>query len=109
MSELQSYRGDDYFPRDARRASRAISRHQAGAQVRTSQIDADTDVAIAKMDAGTAATGVASAAVLKVARLHEQLELMAPSASTRLNYLGESHMMFMGESVTDLHRDLRRR
>jgi hypothetical protein len=110
MNDMQLYQGGNGLASgDARRASRAISRHQAGAQVRTTRVDADTDVTMAKIDATTAATGQGMAAVTKVAQLQAQLELMAPAVSGRLTYLADQHMFAVGESLSDLQRDLRRR
>ncbi len=110
MSDLLPYSpGGLTVSGDARRAARTISRHQAHAQVRVSAVDVDTDVAMAKIDALTQATGSAMGAVVRVAQAQTQLEQLAPAASGRLNYLAEAHTHAMGDIMTDLHRDTRRR
>lgn len=107
--DLTPYVGGGSLVRDARRAGRAISRYQAHAQVRVSQIDIDTDVALAKVDAVTAATGSAMAGVVRVAQAQRHLELLAPEASSRLAMLADEHVLAMGDVMTDLRRELRRR
>lgn len=109
MSNLQPYIPIDGLARDARRAGRAISRHQAGGLVRISQVDTDTDVGLAKMDALTAATGQAMGAVVRVAQAQRHLEQLAPEAAGRLSFLADDHMLSMSDVMADLRRDLRRR
>lgn len=108
-SELMPYNGNELTVRDGRRTSRAISRHQAGALMRVSGTDADTDVALAKMDNLTLATGSAMSAVARVAQAQRHLELIAPEASARLAYLADDHLLSVGEVLADLRHDLHRR
>ncbi len=108
--DMQQYQGGNVsLPGDVRRAGRAISRYQAGAQVRLADVDTETDVALGKIDATTATTAQAMAAVIRVAQLHKNLELLAPEAAGRLAYLAEDHMLGMGETVAELRRQLRRK
>lgn len=94
---------------DTRRASRVISRYRANGQVRVGGIDNDTDVALAKVDALTQATGSAMGAVVRVAQAQGHLEQLAPSASGRLNFLADDHMLAMSDVMADLRRDIRRK
>ena len=107
--EVTSYRGSELAMRDGHRAGRAVSRNRAGALVRVSGTDADADVAQAKIDNITMATGTAMSSVVRVAQAQRHLEQLAPEASTRLAYLADDHMLGMGEVLADLRRDLRRR
>jgi hypothetical protein len=95
--------------RPARQASRAISRHQLSAQVRSAAVDADTDVTLAKVDNLTMATGSAMQSVVRVAQAQRQLEQLAPEAAGRLAFLADDHMLGCAEILADLRRDLRRR
>jgi hypothetical protein len=106
---VPSYGGNELIMRDGRRAGRAISRHRSGALVRISSVDAATDVAQAKIDNVTMATGTAMSAVVRVAQAQRHLEQLAPEASARLAYLADDHLLGMGEVLADLRRDLRRR
>lgn len=108
MSDIQPYNFNGGLTRDARRAGRAISRHQSGGQVRTAVTDVETDVAMAKVEALTAATGSAMTNVVRVSQAQHQLELLAPDAASRLAYLAETHALAMGDLMQDLRRDLRR-
>jgi hypothetical protein len=110
MSDLQPY-GVSNLPAtaDTRRAARHVSRFQAGAQVRLAAIDSETDVALGKIDAATATSAQAMAAVIRVAQLHKNLELLAPEAAGRLAYLADVHMVGMGETVVELQRQLWRK
>lgn len=107
-AELSRY-GGDLLPSDARRAGRAISRYQTGGQVRLAKVDTETDVAIGKAEAVTAATGTAMANVVRVAQAQRHLEQLAPEAAGRLAFLADDHMLGMAEIVADLRRDLRRK
>jgi hypothetical protein len=109
MSQLEPYIAGGALTRDARRSGRAISRYQTGGQVRVVQVDTETDVALAKVDASTMATASAMAAVTKIAQAQKQLELMAPEVSGRLAYLADDHVLGLGDFLQDLRRDLRRR
>jgi hypothetical protein len=110
MSEIDLYRGQVPLLRDARRAGRAMSRYQSAGQVRVAQVDVDTDVAIAKVDAITTATGSAMGSVVRVAQVQRHLEqVVAPEAAGRLAFLADDHVLSMADIMTDLRRDLRRR
>jgi hypothetical protein len=95
--------------RDARRAGRAISHYQSGGQVRVAKVDIDTDVALAKVDALTAATGSAMGSVVRVAQAQRHLEQLAPEAAGRLAFLADDHMLGMADIMADLRHDMRRR
>lgn len=101
--------GGGELSRPARRAGRAISRHQMAAQVRVAASDADTDVAMSKIENITAATGTGMAAVLRVTQAQRQLEQLAPEAAGRLDFLVTDHLLGVSELLADLRRDLRRR
>jgi outer membrane scaffolding protein for murein synthesis (MipA/OmpV family) len=107
--ELTQYGGSELAMRDGRRAGRAISRNEAGALVRISGTNAAADVAQAKIDNLTMATGTAMSSVVRVAQAQRHLEQLAPEASARLAYLADDHALGMGEVLADLRRDLRRR
>lgn len=109
MNELNLYGSSSLLPSDARRAGRAISRYQSGGQVRLARVDTDTDVAIGKEEALTAATGSAMGNVVRVAQAQRQLEQLAPEASGRLAMLADDHALTMAEIISDLRRELRRR
>lgn len=109
MSDIQPYVHNTGLTRDSRRASRAISRYHSGGQVRIAQIDGETDITLAKVDALTTAVGSAMGSVVRVAQAQQQLELMAPSAAGHLAVLAETHVMAMGDIIQDLRRELRRR
>jgi len=110
VSDLERYNTPQGLTsRDARRSARSISSTHAGGLMRLAAIDTDTDVALAKVDATSAATGQAMAAVIRVAQLHKSLELVAPEAAGRLAFLAEDHMLGMSEVLADLRRDLRRK
>lgn len=107
MSELAPYSAGG-LSRDARRASREISRGRLGTQVRTSQVDNTTDVALAKVENLTMATGTAMQQVTRVAQAQRQLEQVAPEAAGRLAFLADDHMFGCAELLSDLRRDMRR-
>jgi outer membrane scaffolding protein for murein synthesis (MipA/OmpV family) len=107
--ELAEYNGNQLVMADGRRVGRAISRHRAGALVRVSGADADADVAQAKIDNLTMATGTAMSSVVRIAQAQRHLEQLAPEAAGRLAYLADDHMLGMGEVLADLRRDMRRR
>ena len=106
---IEPYTGNSGLDRPARRAGRAISRHQLTAQLRIAAADADTDVTLAKIDDVSMATGAAMQAVVRVAQAQKHLEQLAPEASGRLAFLADDHMLAMAEVLADLRRELRRR
>ena len=95
--------------RDARRASRAISRYSAAGHVRTVTVDLESDVAVAKVDAITSTTGQAMSAVVRVAQAQKQLEQLASETSGRLAFLADAHAMAVSDLLADLRRELRRK
>ncbi len=107
-SHLSPYGASDLLPSDARRTGRAVSKYQAGGQVRLSGVDTDTDVAIGKADAYTAATGNAMGDIVRVAQGQRHLEQLAPEASGRLAMIADDHALTMADILGDLRRDLRR-
>ena len=109
MNNLSPYGSADLLPSDARRAGRAVSRYQTGGQLRTAQVDVDTDVAIGKAEAVTAVTGAAMANVVRVAQAQRHLEQLAPEASGRLALLADDHALTMADVCTDHRRAVRRR
>lgn len=107
MSDMQLFRPRP-LSRDMREAGQLVSRAQVNAMVRTASADLSTDVAMAKIENLTMATGAASAAVVRVAQAQRQLEQMAPEASGRLAYLADDHALGCAEILADLRRQLRR-
>jgi DNA transposition AAA+ family ATPase len=107
MSDLIQYTGGA-VSRDARRASRQISRGRLGTQVRMAAVDDATDFAVAKVENLTMATGSAMQSVARVAAAQRQLEQIAPEASGRLAYLADDHVLGCAEVLGDLRRDMRR-
>lgn len=107
-SEMMPFMEGGALSRDARRASRAITRGRLGTQVITSQVDNTTDVTLAKVENLTMATGNAMQQVTRVAQAQRQLEQMTPEAAGRLAYLADDHMLGCAELLADLRRDLRR-
>lgn len=108
-SDMQQYQATYLEARDARHVGRAISKHQAAGQIRTSAVDTETDAALAKVDALTQATGYGMSAVSRVAQAQVHLEQLSPQASARLNYLADEHVLAVGDVLADLRRDLRRK
>jgi hypothetical protein len=99
----------DPLPQDARRAARAISRYQTCGQVRLAKVETETDVAIGKEEAETTVTGNAMGCVVRVAKLQQQLEALAPEVSGRLAFLADDHMLGMAEVVAAHRHELRRK
>lgn len=109
MTTLTPYDRGELLPSDARRAGRTISRYQTGGQVRLARVDTDTDVAIGKGEALTAVTGSAMGCIVRVAKLQQQLETVAPEASGRLSFLADDHALGMAEVIADHRHQLRRK
>ena len=108
-NEVISYGASELTMRDGRRSGRTMSQNRASALVRISATDAAADVAQAKIDNLTMATGTAMSAVAQVALAQRHLELLVPESAPRLAYLADGHALGMGELLADLRRDLRRR
>jgi hypothetical protein len=108
MSEITSYTGGAAISRDSRRASREIARGRIGSQIATARTDNATDVAMAKIDNLSLATGNAMQQVTRVAQAQRQLELMVPEAAGRLAFLADDHALGCAEVLGDLRRDMRR-
>jgi hypothetical protein len=106
--ELNPYTGGGAMVRDVRRTSRAISRVNGNGQIRQTQVDVETDLALGKIDSITASTGQALGSVAKVAQAEAALALQAPLASGRLAYLAERHLFAAGEVLDQLTSRLRR-
>lgn len=94
--------------RDVRRSSRALSRIEADGVLRQTAVDVETDVAIAKLDSQTTATGIGLAAIGRVAQAQTAIEQLAPQASARLNLLADQHGLAMAAELDRLHQRLRR-
>jgi hypothetical protein len=75
------------LPGDSRRAGRAISRYQTDGQVRIARMETDADVADAKGDIYTVATGMAMGHVVRVAQGQRAMEQLASQldAERRMN------------------------
>ncbi|MCW2538718.1 MAG: hypothetical protein JWN95_443 [Frankiales bacterium] len=97
------------FRAPARRAARTIAARQTAGLVRQAAADADTDLAIVKVEDYTMAMGATSAAVVRVAQAQRHLEQLVPEASGRLAFLADEHLLGCAELLADLRRDLRRR
>lgn len=108
-NDLAPYQGTNLTVRDSKRTNRAISRHQAGGQVRVAAVDAETDVAMAKVEGLTMVTANAMSAVARLAQAQTQLEQQVPEASGRLAYVADTHLLCVGDMLRDLRHDLRRR
>jgi hypothetical protein len=108
MSDMMPFSSNGLISREARLASRAISRNRARAQVRIAEADNSTDVTMAKIEDLTMATGSAMQQVVRVAKAQRELEQLAPEASVRINYLVDDHMLGCAELLSDLRRELRR-
>ena len=100
--------GTGALSRDARRAGIQISRGRLRSQITTSLVDNATDVALAKVEDLTMATGSAMQSVARVAAAQRQLEQMVPEVSGRLAFLAEDHLLGCGELLSDLRRDMHR-
>lgn len=107
MSALEPYVNGG-LARESRRTSREISRGRLGTQIRIAAADNSTDVAVAKIEDLTMATGNAMQQVTRVAQAQRQLEQIAPEASGRLAFLADDHMLGCSELLGDLRRELRR-
>ena len=108
MGELSPFVSSGIAMRESRHALRAIGRTRAVADVRIAEVDASTDVTLAKVDNLTMATGTAMQQVVRVARVQRELEQLAPEASGRLNFLADDHLLGCVELMADLRRELRR-
>jgi len=109
MTNIEPYKATGLTTRDDRRTNRAISRHNAGGQIRVAAVDAETDVAMAKVEGLTMVTADAMSAVARLAQAQTQLEQQVPEASGRLAYIAETHLLCVGDMLRDLRHDLRRR
>ena len=108
MGELSPIVTGGIVLRESRHVLRAISRSRAVAEVRIAEVDASTDVTLAKIDNLTMANGAAMQQVVRVARVQRELEQLAPEASGRLNFLADDHLLGCAELLSDLRRELRR-
>lgn len=110
MSQIQLFSSSRGVlnPSDDRRLARAVSRGHVVSTIRSSDVQNETDVALAKIDATTATSAQAMAAVVHIGQLHKTLELLLPEMAGRLAYLGEDHTLGLGETAADLRRQLRR-
>lgn len=108
MTDITPYTPGGALSRDARRAGREISRGRLGTQITTSQVDNVTDVAVAKLENLTMATGNALQQVTRIVQAQRQLEQMAPEAAGRLAFLAEDHLLGCAELLADLRRNMRR-
>ena len=95
--------------RDHRRTSRVISRVASGGQIRQAQVEVEADVTAAKIDAITGATGLGLGAVAKVAQAEQALMQNFPTASGRLAFIAERHMLAVGDVLDELHYQVRRK
>lgn len=91
----------------SRQASRAIARHQLGSLVRSHAVEDETGLDVDKIESATAITGAAMGAVVRVAQAQQQLELLAPAASARLNLLADQHALDVAQLSSDHQRRLR--
>lgn len=108
MTDLSPYHTTSPVPTGGGRHVRAIGRQRLGAQLRASQVDLVTDVAIVKSENLTAATGQAMSDIVRIAQVQRQLEQLVPEASGRLAMLADRHALALGELVDELRRDLHR-
>lgn len=99
--------GGGLLTRDARRAGRALSQSSVAGIVRRHEVDVETDVALTKTDSVTAVTVGMLADVARVAQVQQQLELMAPQASARLNMIADNHALDLMEQSAEHRRALR--
>lgn len=100
--------GGGLLPRDARRAGRSLSQSSVTGMVRRHDVDVETDVTLTKSDSVTAVTVAMMADVARVAQVQQQLELMAPQASARLNMMADNHALDLMEQAAEHRRALRR-
>lgn len=107
--ELAPLGSGGVLSRDGRRVGRAIGRGRLHGELRIAAADVDTDIAIAKVEDLTMATGTAMQAVVRVAQAQKQLEQLAPDASGRLAFIADAHALAMNDALADLRRELRRR
>jgi hypothetical protein len=85
--------------RESRRVARGVCHVQGDGQIRQADIDTEADVTDGKLGAITSGTMHAMTAVANVARLEMVLAQNFPSASGRLAYLAEGHMLAAGDMV----------
>ena len=100
--------GSGTLSRDARRASREISRSRLSTQIRTGQVNNTTDITLTKVENLTFATGNAMQQVTRVAQAQRQLEQLTPEVAGRLAFLAEDHLLGCAELLADLRCNLRR-
>ena len=110
MNEISLWTGPHGpLARDVRQTAKACSKYAAQAAMRTAAVDAETDVALVKIDALTHATGSSMSAVVRVAQAQRHLEQLAPEAAGRLAFLADDHMLSVSGVMADFRRDLRRK
>jgi hypothetical protein len=107
--DLSVLGGGALTTRDSVRSSRAIGRAQAAGQIRQAHIDSEADVASAKLDAVTNATGQAMRDVARVGQAELAFAQATPAASGRLANIAEQHAWLVSELVCDLHTQVRRK
>jgi hypothetical protein len=95
--------------RDARRTTVAVNRVYSRGEIRQAEVDVESDVAQAKLDAVTRLTGQAMTAVARLAQAETALTQNFPAASGRLAFIAEQHMLLSGDIVADLHYRVRRK
>ncbi|MDQ1736451.1 MAG: hypothetical protein QOH56_2702 [Pseudonocardiales bacterium] len=109
MSNIEQYIGGRQLaPRDARRIARSLNGQHVSRQIRGSQIDIETDIAIDKIQNATLATGAGMAAVVTVAQAQQSMELLAPAASGRLALIADNHAFDVADTLAGLRCRLRR-
>ena len=107
-TEIMPFGVSGLVSREARHAGKAIARSRTRAELRIAEVDASTDVTLAKVDNLTMVAGTAMQQVVRVARVQRELEQLAPEASGRLNFLVDDHLLGCAELMSDLRRELRR-
>lgn len=108
--DIQGYgpQQDPMLPRDARRASRAMSRDRANGYIQRSRIEILTRTTLEAIGSSSRTTAAAMMDISLVAALQTQLELTTPAASDRLNRAAERHAAQLDDIQADHHHGLRR-
>ena len=107
-SEIVPIGGGGLMRREARSTLRAVGQSKSFTQVRVARADDSTDLAVAKLENLSLATGSAMHQVARVARIQREMEQLAPEVSMRLNFLVEDHLLGCSELLADFRRELRR-
>lgn len=109
MTDLMPYGANHPALRrtESRQLSRALGSLSAGVSMETARIEAAAEIQAVRADAVTYVGKRAMQDIAMLTRLEEQLALMAPLASGRLQVIGDITVFAVAEVVSDTQRRVR--